>query len=138
MFSTIPKTNFNLLVPLILFSASSLNLGKSKILSFGKELKKYDRKSDCILRTILNKIKQHRTCNVIFDLHSALYNFYLLTKAILNYAFRPPFQVVRKSEFCLSSALMAYLFPSRQNQYRLIQIQSICRRQNESVSKKKN
>ena len=40
MFSTLPKTNFNFSVTLILSSAYAFNLDKSKILSFGKELTK--------------------------------------------------------------------------------------------------
>ena len=36
MFSTLPTTNFNFRVRIILSSANSLNLGQSKILSFGK------------------------------------------------------------------------------------------------------
>ena len=40
MFSTIPNTNFNFWVPIILSSANALNLVKAKILSFGEELKK--------------------------------------------------------------------------------------------------
>ena len=38
MFFTIPRTNLNFLVTFILLSASALNLNKSKIFSFGKEL----------------------------------------------------------------------------------------------------
>ena len=38
MFSTLPKINFNFLVPFILSSANAFNLDNSIILSFGKEL----------------------------------------------------------------------------------------------------
>ena len=41
MFSTIPKTIFNILVTFILSSACALNLDLCKILSFGKELNHY-------------------------------------------------------------------------------------------------
>ena len=40
MFSTLPTTNFNCSVSFILSSANVLNWDQSKILSFGKELKK--------------------------------------------------------------------------------------------------
>ena len=39
MFSTLPKTNFNFSVTLILSSASDFNLDLSKNLTFGKGLK---------------------------------------------------------------------------------------------------
>ena len=42
MFSTIPKTNFNFSVTFVLSSANAFNLDKSKILSYGKELKVTD------------------------------------------------------------------------------------------------
>ena len=38
MFSTLPETNFNLLVTIILSSANPFNLDPSKILSFDKQL----------------------------------------------------------------------------------------------------
>ena len=38
MFSTLPKTNFNVLVIFILSSANDFILNQSKMLSFGKEL----------------------------------------------------------------------------------------------------
>ena len=38
MFSTVPKTNFNFSVRIILSSAYAFNLDQSKILSFGKKL----------------------------------------------------------------------------------------------------
>ena len=39
MFSTLSKPNFNFLFTFILSSANTFNLGQSKILSFGKELR---------------------------------------------------------------------------------------------------
>ena len=38
MFSTLLRTNFNFSLTFILLSANALDLGKSKNLSFGKEL----------------------------------------------------------------------------------------------------
>ena len=40
MFSTLPKTNFNISTTFILSSANAFNLNRSKISSFGKELRK--------------------------------------------------------------------------------------------------
>ena len=41
MFSTLPKTNVNFSFTFILSSANAFNLDQSKILSFGKEFKKF-------------------------------------------------------------------------------------------------
>ena len=44
MFSTLPKTYFNILAMFILLSANALNLNQSDILSFGKELSHFNSK----------------------------------------------------------------------------------------------
>ena len=45
MFSTLPVTNFNYGVRILLSSVNSLNLEKFKILSFGKELSHFHTKT---------------------------------------------------------------------------------------------
>ena len=77
MFSTLPNTNFDFLVKIILSSANDMNLDCSKILSFGKELKPFPKQalgqySSTILKNVLSLVLQIFLYLVAFECNTTL------------------------------------------------------------------